>query len=94
MSFEVQVGDPYTAIAVKGMLEALLDQGTIVVCTSNSSIRELNRHGVHEDLFSGFQERLMSVCDEVELSAQQDYRLSYAQAVLQQVCPQCALAAS
>ena len=30
------------------MLEALLDQGTVIVCTSNSPIIQLNRHGVHE----------------------------------------------
>lgn len=81
----LQVSDPFNAIAVKGMLESLLDQGTVVVCTSNSSIRQLNRHGVHEDLFSGFQERMLAVCDEVELSAKQDYRLSFGQAVHQEV---------
>ena len=68
------------------MLEALLDQGTVIVCTSNTPIRQLNRHGVHEDLFSGFQERLLDTLDELELNARQDYRLSFAQAALQQVC--------
>ena len=81
----LQVGDPYTAIALKGMLEALLDQGAIIVCTSNTPIRRLNCHGVHEDLFSGFQERLLDALDEVELNASQDYRLSFAQAALEQV---------
>ena len=81
----LQVGDPYTAIALKGMLEALLDQGTVIVCTSNTPIRQLNRHGVHEDLFSGFQERLLDALDEVELNASQDYRLSFAQTALDQV---------
>ena len=81
----LQVGDPYTAIALKGMLEALLDQGTIIVCTSNTPIRQLNCHGVHEDLFSDFQERLSDALDEVELNASQDYRLSFAQAALEKV---------
>ena len=85
-SFQLlQVGDPYTAIALKGMLEALLDQGTVIVCTSNTPIRHLNRHGVHEDLFLGFQERLLDALDEVELNANQDYRLLFAQAALEQV---------
>ena len=82
-----QVGDPYTAIALKGLLETLLDQGTIIVSTSNLPIRQLNSHGVHEDLFTGFQERLLAACNEVELSAEQDYRLSFGRAELQEVPP-------
>ena len=82
-----QVGDPYTVIALKGLLETLLDQGTIIVSTSNLPIRQLNSHGVHEDLFTGFQERLLAACNEVELSAEQDYRLSFGRVVLQEVPP-------
>ena len=32
-----------------------------------------------------FQQRMLATCDEVELSANQDYRLSFAQAIFQEV---------
>ncbi len=79
----MQIDDPFTAVALKGVMEALMDFGTVIVCTSNSSPYDLNRHGVHEDLFSQFTERLLKACTPVELSANEDYRLAFAT----QVCP-------
>ncbi|EIE20923.1 hypothetical protein COCSUDRAFT_57467 [Coccomyxa subellipsoidea C-169] len=75
---EMQIDDPFTAVALKGVMEALMDFGTVIVCTSNSSPYDLNRHGVHEDLFSQFTERLLKACTPVELSAEEDYRLAFA----------------
>ncbi|BDA42478.1 probable AFG1-like ATPase [Coccomyxa sp. Obi] len=76
---EMQIDDPFTAVALKGVMEALMDQGTVIVCTSNSAPWDLNRHGVHEDLFSQFTERLLKACTPLELSSKQDYRLAFAQ---------------
>lgn len=55
-------------------MEALLEEGCIIVATSNRAPWDFNRHGLHEALFSHFVARLLQACDVVELSAQQDYR--------------------
>ena len=78
---QMQIDDPFTAVALKGVMEALMDQGTVIVCTSNSAPWDLNRHGVHEALFSQFTERLLKACTPVELSSKQDYRLAFASEV-------------
>lgn len=78
---QMQIDDPFTAVALKGVMEALMDHGTVIVCTSNSAPWDLNRHGVHEDLFSQFTERLLKACTPLELSSKQDYRLAFASEV-------------
>lgn len=64
-----------------GVMEALMDFGTVIICTSNTAPWDLNRHGVHESLFKQFSKRLLESCDAVELSAEQDYRLAFAKQV-------------
>ena len=38
-----QVGDPFTAVALKGLFEALVAEGCVVVATSNRAPSELDR---------------------------------------------------
>lgn len=83
---QMQIDDPFTAVALKGVMEALMDFGTVIVCTSNSAPWDLNRHGVHEDLFNQFSERLHKACNPVELSVQEDYRLAFASEVRPNCC--------
>lgn len=60
--------------AAAGVFEALLEEGCVVVATSNRAPWQLNRFGLHEDLFTHFVDKLLQTCDPVELSSQQDYR--------------------
>jgi predicted ATPase len=77
----VQIADPFAAIALKGVFEALMEAGTVLVCTSNSAPWDLNPHGVAEELFDEFSRSLLAAVDPVELSAARDYRLSFASQV-------------
>ncbi len=38
-----QVGDPFTAVALKGLMEALMAEGCVVVATSNRAPSEFDR---------------------------------------------------
>ena len=55
-------------------MEALLEEGCIIVATSNRAPWDLNRHGLHEDLFGHFVQNLLEACQPYQLSAEQDYR--------------------
>ena len=55
-------------------MEALLEKGCIIVATSNRAPWELNRHGLHEDLFGHFVQNLLLSCEPFQLSAEKDYR--------------------
>lgn len=57
-----------------GVMEALLEEGCIIVATSNRAPWDLNRHGLHEDLFGHFVQNLLGACHPYQLSAEQDYR--------------------
>ncbi|KAL4857708.1 AFG1-like ATPase [Chlorella vulgaris] len=71
---EVQVSDPFTAAALKGLVEALVAEGCVIVATSNRAPGELDRHGLHEHLFTHFVASLELACDVISLSSDQDYR--------------------
>ena len=60
--------------AFVGVMEALLEEGCIIVATSNRAPWDLNRHGLHEDLFGHFVQNLLGACQPYHLSAKQDYR--------------------
>ena len=78
-----QIGDPFAAIALKGVFEALMEYGTVIVCTSNLAPWDLNPHGIAEDLFDEFSASLLRAVEPVELSAERDYRrLSHASQVV------------
>jgi hypothetical protein len=55
-------------------VEALLAEGCVVVATSNRAPRQLERHGLHEALFSHFVDSLEAACDVVALEGGRDYR--------------------
>ena len=55
-------------------MEALLEEGVVIVATSNRAPWELNRQGIHEDLFQHFVHRLLQATAPFELSSAQDYR--------------------
>lgn len=55
-------------------MEALLEEGCVIVATSNRAPWDLNRHGLHEDLFGHFVQNLLEACQPYQLSAEQDYR--------------------
>jgi predicted ATPase len=54
VSFHVQVGDVFSAAALKALLEALTAEGCVVVTTSNRHPADLPRHGLHEAMFGHF----------------------------------------
>lgn len=55
-------------------MEALIEEGCVVVMTSNRAPWDLNRHGLHEDLFQHFVDRLLLHCEVCQLTADHDYR--------------------
>ena len=61
-------------VVFAGVMEALLEEGCIIVATSNRAPWDLNRHGLHEDLFGHFVQNLLEACRPYQLSAEQDYR--------------------
>ncbi|KAK9808342.1 hypothetical protein WJX73_003940 [Symbiochloris irregularis] len=72
---EVQVTDPFAAVALKGILEALLEMGVIIVATANRAPWDWNRQGIHEDLFQHFVVgKLLEAADVIEVSCEHDYR--------------------
>jgi chromosomal replication initiation ATPase DnaA len=64
----------WLSVAFLGVMEALLEEGCIIVATSNRAPWDLNRHGLHEDLFGHFVQNLLEACQPYQLSAEQDYR--------------------
>jgi predicted ATPase len=49
-----QIGDVFSAAALKALLEALTAEGCVVVTTSNRHPADLPRHGLHEAMFGHF----------------------------------------
>lgn len=47
---------------------------TIIIPRQGLCFRDLNRHGLHEDLFGHFVQNLLEACQPYQLSAEQDYR--------------------
>ena len=48
--------DVFSAVALKGLWEALTGAGCVVVATSNRAPEDLPRHGLHEDMWQHFIE--------------------------------------
>lgn len=66
----------FEAVALKGVLETLLQDGVVIVATSNRAPTELNQQGLQEDLFLHFVASLLDSCDIVPLDTGVDYRRS------------------
>eukprot|EP00873_Tetraselmis_striata_P002675 jgi/Tetstr1/422939/TSEL_013719.t1 len=73
---ELQVTDPFAAAVLKGLLEVLVDEGTVVVMTSNRAPWELNSQGLNEDLFEHFVDSLQRSTAPLEITSGTDYRKS------------------
>ncbi|KXZ47776.1 hypothetical protein GPECTOR_33g658 [Gonium pectorale] len=71
---EVQVTDVFSAVALKGLVEALSSSGCVLVATSNRAPLELPRHGLHEAMWGHFIETLLNRCTVYQLSSPADYR--------------------
>ncbi|KAG2426188.1 hypothetical protein HXX76_013169 [Chlamydomonas incerta] len=71
---EVQVTDVFSAVALKGLVEALSGAGCVLVGTSNRAPEHLPRHGLHEAMWGHFVDTLLQRCEVVELSSPADYR--------------------
>eukprot|EP00879_Flechtneria_rotunda_P031643 GHRR01034588.1.p1 GENE.GHRR01034588.1~~GHRR01034588.1.p1 ORF type:complete len:297 (+),score=107.91 GHRR01034588.1:56-946(+) len=72
--FCVQVGDVFSAAALKALLEVLTAEGCVIVTTSNRHPGDLPRHGLHEAMFAHFLNTLLTSCRLSELSSTTDYR--------------------
>jgi len=72
---ELQVTDVFAAVALKGLLEVLTSEGTVMVMTSNRAPTDLNSQGLHEDLFDHFVVSLQDTCDVTKVASGTDYRL-------------------
>lgn len=53
----MQVTNVFEALALKAMFEALIEDGCVPIMTSNKPPWELNKHGMHEDMFLHFVDR-------------------------------------
>jgi AFG1-like ATPase len=62
-----------------GVMEELLEEGCVIVATSNRAPWELNSHGLHEDLFGHFQTQLGQVSVKYEVMIAAMCRTSWAE---------------
>ncbi len=72
---EMQIGDIADAMIVGRLFQALFEQGTVVVTTSNLAPSELYRHGLNRPLFVPFIRLIEEKLDVLWLDGPADYRL-------------------
>ena len=77
---EFQITDIADAMILGRLFSKLFELGVIIVMTSNRHPNELHQGGLLREQFLFFVKELDSYAHIVELSAKQDYRLSYAPA--------------
>ncbi|EFJ09835.1 hypothetical protein SELMODRAFT_129242, partial [Selaginella moellendorffii] len=71
---EVQVVDPFTAVALAGIFGRLLNRGLVLVATSNRPFTDLNKDGLQKEVFLKFLERLEKHVCPVSVDNKVDYR--------------------
>ena len=72
---EYEVRDAFTAVALKGVLESLMDRGVAVVLTSNRAPTEMSTGAAQQrDLYDAFAATLASRCEAVPIDTRHDYR--------------------
>ena len=72
---EYEVRDAFTAVALKGVLENLMDRGVAVVLTSNRAPTEMSTGAAQQrELYDAFAATLASRCEAVSFDTRHDYR--------------------
>jgi predicted ATPase len=78
---EYEVRDAFTAVALKGVLESLMERGVAVVLTSNRAPTEMSTGAAQQrDLYDAFAATLASRCEAVSIDTRHDYRVEAAAA--------------
>lgn len=72
---ELQILDIADAMIVGRLFEHLLDNGTVIVITSNRAPDELYKNGLQRDRFLPFIALIQDRMDMLELDSERDYRL-------------------
>jgi predicted ATPase len=76
---EFEVRDAFTAVALKGVLEALLARGATLLFTSNRALHEVQGGAAQQrELFARFAATLEERCDAWPVSSTTDYRAACA----------------
>ena len=73
---EFQVTDVADALIMRRLFGGLIDNGMVMVSTSNRHPDELYHNGIQRHLFLPFIQYLKDVCNVVQLDSQVDYRLT------------------
>jgi cell division protein ZapE len=73
---ELQILDIADAMIVGRLFQALLDNGVVLVITSNRHPSELYKDGLQRERFIPFINLIIEKLDILELTAQRDYRLN------------------
>lgn len=78
---EFEVRDAFTAVALKGVLEALLARGVAVVLTSNRAPTGMSPGAAQQrELYDAFAATLAARCEAVAVETRRDYRAEAAHA--------------
>lgn len=72
---ELQILDIADAMIVGRLFEQLLDNGTVIVLTSNRAPDELYKNGLQRERFLPFIDLIKQRMDVLELNSERDYRL-------------------